>query len=104
MVVFNSSADLEPNQEKYQAFMKSWGKANQDNSRELSKTYPNVITLTVEYRLSVIKLNQTSGYLSNKEVNGAYFHTSMAVCSDPRTKHTDYLALLPSRVNNLLNH
>ncbi|UUO25494.1 hypothetical protein FGD67_21435 [Colwellia sp. M166] len=56
MVVFNSSADLEPNQEKYQAFMKSWGKVNQDTSRELTKTYPNVRTLTGEYRLREIIL------------------------------------------------
>ncbi len=56
MVVFESSADLEPNQEKYNAFMKSWGKANQDNSRELTKSYPNVRTLTGEYRLREIVL------------------------------------------------
>jgi hypothetical protein len=34
--------------------MKSWGKANQDNSREITKTYPNVRTLTGEYRLREI--------------------------------------------------
>jgi len=56
MVVFESSADLEPNQEKYNTFMKSWGKANQDNSRELTKSYPNVRTLTGEYRLREIVL------------------------------------------------
>jgi len=54
MVVFESSADLEPNQEKYNTFMKDWGKDNQDNSRELTKTYPNVRTLTGEYRLREI--------------------------------------------------
>jgi len=61
MVVFNSSVDLEPNQEKYQTFMKSWGKANQDNSRKLTKTYPNVRTLTDEYRLREFILNLNSG-------------------------------------------
>ena len=56
MVIFASSADLEPNQEKYNTFMKSWGQANQDNSRKISKTYPNVRTLTGEYRLREIML------------------------------------------------
>ncbi|SEL54898.1 hypothetical protein SAMN05216262_11373 [Colwellia chukchiensis] len=56
MVVFDSSADLEPNQKKYNTFMKSWGQANQDNARELTKTYPNVRTLTGEYRLREIIL------------------------------------------------
>ncbi len=56
MVIFENSADLEPNQKKYNAFMKSWGQANQDNSRKISKTYPNVRTLTGEYRLREIML------------------------------------------------
>ncbi|PMG31910.1 hypothetical protein BCU94_06980 [Shewanella sp. 10N.286.52.C2] len=54
MVMFENSADLEPNQEKYKNFMKSWGQANQDNSRKITKTYPNVRTLTGEYRLREI--------------------------------------------------
>jgi hypothetical protein len=54
MVIFENSSDLDPNKEKYNTFMKSWGKANQDNSREITKTYPNVRTLTGEYRLREI--------------------------------------------------
>lgn len=54
LVIFENSRDLEPNQEKYNTFMKSWGKANQENSREVTKTYPNVRTLTGEYRLREI--------------------------------------------------
>ena len=56
MVIFEKSSDLEPNQEKYNTCMKSWGKANQDNSREVTKTYPNVRTLTGEYRLREIMI------------------------------------------------
>ncbi|MBA6391915.1 hypothetical protein H4J38_14160 [Colwellia sp. BRX10-3] len=56
MVVFEKSSDLEPNQEKYNTFMKSWGKANQENSREITKTYPNVRALTGEYRLREIMI------------------------------------------------
>jgi hypothetical protein len=56
IVIFENSADLEPDQKKYQAFMKSWGQANQENSRKISKTYPNVRTLTGEYRLREIVL------------------------------------------------
>jgi hypothetical protein len=56
MVIFSSSSDLEPNQKKYNTFMKSWGEANQENSRKISKTYPEVRTLTGEYRLREIML------------------------------------------------
>lgn len=54
MVIFKSSTDLEPNQKKYQQFMESWGKANQENTRKISKTYPEVRKLTGEYRLREI--------------------------------------------------
>lgn len=56
IVTFENSADLEPNQEKYNKFMKSWGKSNQERTREITKTYPNVRTLTGEYRLREIIL------------------------------------------------
>lgn len=56
MVMFNNSADLEPDQEKYQGFMKKWGEENQKNSREISKSYPDIRSLTGEYRLREIML------------------------------------------------
>lgn len=51
MVTFKHSADLEPNQKKYNAFMKKWGEENQKRSRKIVKTYPDVRELTGEYRL-----------------------------------------------------
>ena len=50
-VTFASSADLEPNKDKYDAFMKKWGEENQKISEETSATYPDVRELTGEYRL-----------------------------------------------------
>ncbi|GLP95487.1 hypothetical protein [Paraferrimonas sedimenticola] len=54
VVYFDSAADLEPNQERYQAFMKKWGEANQKRSQEISAKYPEVRTLTGEYRFREI--------------------------------------------------
>ncbi len=51
MVMFKNSADLEPNQKKYNAFMQKWGEENQKKSRKIVKTYPDVRELTGEYRL-----------------------------------------------------
>jgi hypothetical protein len=56
MVIFNNSADLEPDQKKYQGFMKQWGEENQENTRKISKTYPDIRSLTGEYRLREIML------------------------------------------------
>ncbi|MEW6999168.1 hypothetical protein AADZ86_15895 [Colwelliaceae bacterium BS250] len=50
-VTFASSADLDPNKDKYNAFMKKWGEENQKVSEETSATYPDVRELTGEYRL-----------------------------------------------------
>ncbi|WP_105188938.1 hypothetical protein [Pseudoalteromonas sp. T1lg48] len=51
VVWFENAADLEPNKEKYQAFMKKWGEENQENSRKISKEYPKIRTLTGQYRM-----------------------------------------------------
>lgn len=56
MVTFDKASDLEPNKERYQAFMKQWGEKNQKRSEELVKTYPEVRTLTGEYRLREIMM------------------------------------------------
>ena len=56
MVIFENSAALEPNQKKYAKFMKSWGEERKKISRKISKTYPEVRTLTGEYRLREIML------------------------------------------------
>ncbi|WOH38324.1 hypothetical protein RI844_03560 [Thalassotalea fonticola] len=50
-VTFASAEDLEPNKDKYEAFMKKWGEENQKISQETSAKYPEVRELTGEYRL-----------------------------------------------------
>lgn len=56
MVTFNSAADLEPDKKKYDAFMKKWGAENEKKSNEISAKYPEVRTLTGEYRFREIML------------------------------------------------
>ncbi len=54
IVFFESAADLEPSKKKYQAFMKKWGEENQKRSEKISAKYPEVRTLTGEYRFREI--------------------------------------------------
>lgn len=56
MVTFDSAADLEPSKKKYAAFMKKWSEKDQERSNEISSKYPEVRTLTGEYRLREIML------------------------------------------------
>jgi hypothetical protein len=56
MVVFDSAADLEPSKKKYAAFMNNWSKENEKESNEISAKYPEVRTLTGEYRMREIIL------------------------------------------------
>lgn len=56
IVTFNNSADLEPNKQKYDAFMKKWSEADTKMSNEISAKYPEVRTLTGEYRMREIIL------------------------------------------------
>lgn len=49
-----SSADLDPNKERHEAFMKAWGDANEAKTQETVKTYPNIREITGEYRLREI--------------------------------------------------
>lgn len=49
-----SGADLEPNKERYEAFMKAWGEANEDKTKATVKTYPGIRQITGEYRLREI--------------------------------------------------
>ena len=46
---FANSAQLEPNKEEYAKFMKAWGDANQDRTREITKDYPGMRKITGEY-------------------------------------------------------
>ncbi len=54
MVTFNSAADLEPSKKRYAAFMKRWSEKDEKNANEISAKYPEVRTLTGEYRLREI--------------------------------------------------
>lgn len=46
---FASAADMEPSKERYEAFMKAWGNANQSKTRETVKSYPMMRDITGEY-------------------------------------------------------
>jgi len=56
MVVFENAADLEPSKKKYTAFMEKWGEENRTESQKISAKYPEVRTLTGEYRMREIML------------------------------------------------
>ncbi|MEJ2400736.1 MAG: hypothetical protein P8Y52_05000 [Xanthomonadales bacterium] len=49
VVRFADSDQLDPNKEAYDKFMKAWGEANQEKSREITKNYPAMRTITGEY-------------------------------------------------------
>jgi hypothetical protein len=56
VVKFANSDQLDPNKEEYDKFMKAWGEANQDRSREISKNYPSMRDITGEYLVREIKV------------------------------------------------
>ncbi|MCW8833019.1 MAG: hypothetical protein OQK09_12295 [Colwellia sp.] len=56
VVTFENAADLEPSKKRYAAFMKRWSKKDKKKSNEISAKYPEVRTLTGEYRLREIIL------------------------------------------------
>ena len=49
VVRFANSDQLDPNKEAYDKFMKAWGEANQEKSREITKNYPAMRSITGEY-------------------------------------------------------
>ena len=56
VVRFANSADMQPDQERYDAFMKAWGKENQEKSDKIVLTYPDIRTITGEYLFREITL------------------------------------------------
>lgn len=48
------AADMQPNQAKYEAFMKKWGEENQKLSDTIVMTYPDIRTITGEYLMREI--------------------------------------------------
>ena len=56
VVRFESAADLQPNKEQYDAFMKAWGKENQEKTDKIVMTYPDIRSITGEYLFREITL------------------------------------------------
>ena len=57
IVKFANTSDLAPNKERYDAFIKAWGKANSDASTEYAqKNYPAMRELTGDYLMREITL------------------------------------------------
>jgi hypothetical protein len=54
VIKYASTDDLKPNKEEYDKFMKAWGEANTDKTREISKNYPSMRTITGEYMVRKI--------------------------------------------------
>ncbi|MFH1600235.1 MAG: hypothetical protein ABIJ73_00025 [Pseudomonadota bacterium] len=48
---FESAEQMQPSKERYDAFMKAWGNANQEKTRGISKNYPSMRDITGEYQL-----------------------------------------------------
>ncbi|EKE73092.1 hypothetical protein [Gallaecimonas xiamenensis] len=48
---YAKGADLEPNKAKHMAFMEKWGKEREKMSLEIAKSYPEVRTITGQYRM-----------------------------------------------------
>jgi len=56
VVKFANSAQLEPNKAEYDKFMKAWGAANEDRTREIVKDYPSMREITGEYLVREITI------------------------------------------------
>ena len=56
VVRFESSADMQPDKAEYDAFMKAWGKENQEKSDKIVVTYPDIRTITGEYLLREVTM------------------------------------------------
>jgi hypothetical protein len=56
VVKFADSSQLEPNKAEYDRFMKAWGTANEDKTREITKNYPAMREITGEYLLRRIDI------------------------------------------------
>lgn len=54
VVDFKDSAALQPEKEKYVAFMKKWGEANRKKSDKIVLTYPDIRHITGEYMMREI--------------------------------------------------
>ena len=56
VVKYANSDQLDPNKEEYDKFMKAWGEANRDKTREITKNYPAMRNITGEYMVRKIDI------------------------------------------------
>ncbi len=56
MIKYESISDLEPSQEKYEAFMEAWGDENDEMVREKVQDYPGMREITGEYLMRDISM------------------------------------------------
>ena len=57
MIKYSSTADLAPSKERYQAFMREWGKQREESSQKtVREVYNNIRELTGQYQLRKITL------------------------------------------------
>jgi hypothetical protein len=56
VVTIASGPDMEPSKAKYDAFVKKWSDSDRQMTKELEAKYPEVRTLTGEYRMREIML------------------------------------------------
>lgn len=54
VVRMKDAADMQPNQDDYEAFMKKWGEENEKLSDKIVVTYPDIRTITGEYLMREI--------------------------------------------------
>lgn len=56
VVKYANSSKLDPNRQEYDKFMKAWGEANQDKTREITKNYPAMRQIVGEYMVRKIDI------------------------------------------------
>ncbi len=56
VVEFASSAEMQPDKDQYDAFMKAWGEENQKKSDKIVLTYPDIRTITGEYLIREVTM------------------------------------------------
>ncbi|MFQ3207273.1 MAG: hypothetical protein ACI9IT_001428 [Glaciecola sp.] len=67
VVTMASGSDMEPNKDKYDAFMKKWSESDEQTSNEISAKYPEVRTLMGEYHMREIMMNQALDCVDTRE-------------------------------------
>jgi hypothetical protein len=57
VVIYKSSADLAPNKERYEAFIKEWGEArNKETTEFAQKNYPAMREITGQYNMREVTI------------------------------------------------